>query len=117
MSGRINKEKINLRFNIVVLIVYITGIILITQLFNLQIVKGEEYREQSNTRLTRESTVKAARGDILDRTGEKLATVTMGFGIELYKTKVDDNTLNNSLLELVNILIKNGQKYPDSFPI
>ena len=117
MNGRINKEKINFRFNIVTLIVYITGIILIVQLFNLQIVKGAEYREQSNTRLTRESTVKATRGDILDRSGEKLATVTMGFGIELYKTKVDDDTLNKSLLELVNLLIKNNQKYPDSFPI
>jgi len=31
-------------------------------------VHGEEYRATSNTRLTRESTLKAARGTIKDRT-------------------------------------------------
>ncbi len=42
---------------------YIIGIVLIVQLFNLQIIHGAEYREQSNTRLTRESTLKADRGE------------------------------------------------------
>ena len=60
-----NKQaNIKLRYNIVTTLVYIIGIVLIVQLFNLQIVNGEEYRETSNTRLTRESTLKAARGNI-----------------------------------------------------
>ena len=50
------------------------GAILIVQLFNLQIVHGDEYREQSNTRLTRETSLEAARGKILDRTGGVLVT-------------------------------------------
>lgn len=47
---------------------------MLIQLFNLQIVHGEEYREQSNTRLTRESVLKAARGSIKDRTGVDLVS-------------------------------------------
>ena len=39
------------------------------QLFNLQIVHGQEYLEKSSSRLTRETTVYAARGNILDRNG------------------------------------------------
>ena len=64
MKKRIKKEHVNLRFNILIVIVYVVGVILISRLFNLQIVHGEEYRETSNTRLSRERTVEATRGDI-----------------------------------------------------
>lgn len=117
MSKKIKKENINLRFNILSLIVYLVGIVLIIQLFNLQIVNGEEYREQSNTRLSRESKLVAARGDILDSSGNVLATSKMGFSIELYKTKIDDEALNKSILELINVLEQHKQSYVDSFPI
>ena len=117
MSKKIKKENINLRFNILTLIAYLVGIALIIQLFNLQIVNGAEYREQSNTRLSRESRLQAARGDILDSSGTTLATSKMGFSLELYKTKIDDEALNNSILELINVLESHEQAYVDSFPI
>ena len=81
MSKIIDKNSINFRFNILTILTYLVGIILIAQLFNLQIVHGSEYREQSNTRLTRESTLEAARGSILDKTGNVLATSKMGFSL------------------------------------
>ncbi len=117
MAKKINKESINLRFNIMTVLVYLAGIILIIQLFNLQILNGEKYRTQSNTRLSRKSTLEAARGTIVDKTGNILATTKMGFSIELYKTKIDANTLNNTILDLVTVLEKHNQKYVDSFPI
>lgn len=117
MGKKITKQSINLRFNIATLLVYLAGIILIIQLFNLQILNGEKYRTQSNTRLSRKSTLEAARGTIVDKTGNILATSKMGFSIELYKTKIDANTLNNTILDLVTTLEKHNQKYVDSFPI
>ena len=54
-----NLDKKNVRYNILTIIVYVIGIIIIMQLFNLQIVHGEEYLEKSNLRLTRENTIKA----------------------------------------------------------
>ena len=83
---------------------YIIGIVLIVQLFNLQIIHGAEYREQSNTRLTRESTLKADRGDILDRYGNSLVSSSQKFNLELYKSKIDTQALNNSILKIVNVL-------------
>ena len=62
-EGKIKNH--NIRYNLMTVIIYILGIILIAQLFNLQIVHGHEYREKSNTRLSRDSILKAARGDIL----------------------------------------------------
>ena len=106
-----------IKYNILSMLVYILGIILLIQLFKLQIVKGQEYREQSNTRLTRESVLKAARGNILDRTGNPIVSNTMGFRLDLYKTKVDNQTLNNTILNIINILEKNGDKYYDNLPI
>ena len=117
MSKGINKRNINLRFNIATVITYIIGIILIIQLFNLQIVHGNEYREQSNTRLTRESVLEAARGEILDKTGNVMVTSEMTFSLELYKSKIDNETLNNTILKMVKLLEKYEVSYVDEFPI
>lgn len=73
-----NESNSRIRFNILTVIIYIVGIIIIIQLFNLQIVQGEEYREQSNTKLTRESVLEAARGSIMDRTGNILVRYNYG---------------------------------------
>lgn len=110
-------NKQNIRYNVITIIVYIIGIVLLVQLFNLQIIKGEEYRAASNTRLTRETVLEAARGEILDRTGNKLVTTNMEFTLDFYKTKIDNKVLNNTLLEIANLLEKNGDSYIDNLPI
>lgn len=107
--------NIKLRYNSITAIIYIIGIVLLLQLFNLQIIHGTDYREQSNTRLARESSVEAARGNIYDSTGNKLAGDSLGYGLELYKTKIDNNTLNNTILKIINVLETNGDSYKDSF--
>lgn len=111
------KDNSKIRYNIVTILVYLVGIVLILQLFNLQIVHGQEYRETSNTRLTRESTLKAARGNILDSTGNKLVTSETSFSLELYKTKIEDDVLNNTILKTINILQANKDEYIDNLPI
>lgn len=107
----------NLRYNLIIILVYIVGIVLIVQLFNLQIVNGKEYRETSNTRLSRETVIKAARGSIKDRTGNLLVTTKMGFNIELYKTKINTTTLNKTILNTIKILENNNDKYINNLPI
>ena len=122
MNNRINfdeegKEQVNIRFNIINIIVYLIGIVLIVQLFNLQVVHGESYREQSNTRLSRTSTIKAARGSILDRSGNELAGVKTENNIEIYKTNISNDELNECALNLVNLLNQYQIGYSDTFPI
>lgn len=109
--------NIRLRYNIVTTFIYVIGIVLLIQLFNLQIVNGKEYRETSNTRLTRESTLKAARGSIKDRSGIELAGTKTGYSLELYKSKIDNDTLNNTILKMVKVLEQNQDSYVDNFPI
>lgn len=87
------------------------------QLFNLQIIHGAEYRETSNTRLTRESVLEADRGNISDSSGTVLAGVKSQYSVVLYKTSVNTETLNNTILSLINILTTNGDTYEDEFMI
>ena len=117
MAKGINKRSINFRYNMITIFTYIIGIILIVQLFNLQIVHGAKYREESNTRLTRESVLEADRGEILDRSGNVLVSSSQKFNLELYKSKIDTNALNESILKIIQVLEKYGVSYVDSFPI
>ena len=110
-------EQINFRFNIITILAYIIGIVLIAQLFNLQVVNGETYREQSNTRLSRVTSIEAARGSIVDRSGNELAGVRTEYSVELFKTNIDNEELNNTILRLVNLLNEYQVSYTDAFPI
>ena len=85
--GNSEEKNTRIKYNILTMLVYIVGIILLVQLFNLQIIKGQEYREQSNTRLTRESVLKAARGNILDRTRKSYSSKYHGIQTRLIQDK------------------------------
>lgn len=117
MARNKKNANIKLRFNILTILVYIIGIILIAKLFSLQIIHGEEYREQSNTRLTRESVLEASRGSIVDKSGNVLVSSKMEFSLELYKSKIDTDTLNTCILNIIEVLDKYESSYTDSFPI
>lgn len=112
-----NKANVKLRLNLLTFLMYIIGAILLFQLFNLQIVNGEEYKETSNTRLTRETTLEASRGDILARDGTTLVTSSMTFDLEMYKTNIEDSELNEGALNIINVLKEDGVTYTDEFPI
>ena len=111
------KKEGKLRFNITMAIVYIIGIALLVRLFDLQIVNGAQYRQQSNTRLTRETVLKPARGNILDSSGNKLVSTSIEYNAEIYRTKIDNDTLNTSLLNFAVTLEQNQDSYIDEFPI
>lgn len=73
--------------------------------------------ETSSTRLTRETRITAARGNITDRNGNIIAGTVTNYELQLYKSKISIETLNNTILNIINILEKNQDKYRDSFPI
>ena len=41
----------------------------------------------------------------------------MFYNVEIYKTKIDNETLNNTLLQVAKTLEENGDNYIDNFPI
>lgn len=75
----LDPDRNKLRYNIINLLIYIIGIVLVMRLFDFQIVHGEEYRQLSNNRLTREIKVNPTRGNISDRTRKR--NCRNGYGI------------------------------------
>lgn len=106
-----------IRFNILSFFTYICGIVILSRLFSLQIIGGDEYRNTSNTRLSRETTIDSTRGNILDRNGTSLVSSEMTFSLEMYKSKADNESLNSSISLMSKILQANGDSYVDNFPI
>ena len=109
-----NRRSSNLRFNILTAIVLVIGFILLCQLINLQLIHGDEYRVLSSSRLTRETVIRADRGEILDAKGVKLVTTSTGFTLNLYRTTNDSEQLNNNILNIINVLESNGDKHVDN---
>ena len=93
------------------------GILFVFQLYDLQIVNGASYREQSENRLVREIKVSAPRGEIYDRYGKLIVTSVTGYNANIYYTKIPKTELNVGLLKLANIFEKNGDTYYNNFPV
>ena len=112
-----NNSRNDIRILILNLCIILGGLILIIQLFNLQIVQGESYRLKVQNRVLRQVTVNAPRGEILDRHGDILATNRDGYNVLLYKQDLTTEERNDFILRLVNLLINREVVYRDTFPI
>lgn len=98
-------------------VVIVISVIFIATLFNLQIVNGENYREQSEKRMLRTKNITAPRGEIYDRNGVILATNKLSYDVELYKVRVSTKGQNDGILRLVEILNENSDKVYSTFPV
>ncbi|MBQ7901529.1 MAG: hypothetical protein IJ365_06155, partial [Clostridia bacterium] len=87
------------------------------RLVSLQIVMGESYREQSENRLVSQEVIEAPRGVIMDRNGKPLVTNKQGFSVEISKSDMSYDQLNDIILKTVNLLDELGQKYTDTLPV
>lgn len=99
------------------IVVIAISVIFIATLFNLQIVNGENYREQSEKRMLRTKNITAPRGEIYDRNGVILATNKLSYDVELYKVRVNTKEQNDGILRLVEILNENSDKVYSTFPV
>lgn len=105
------------RVLILILIIILVSIIFILRLFNLQIVKGEEYREKAKTRMLRTEKIEAPRGEITDRNGVVLATSKLSYNLVMYKVNIAPKKQNEVIATVIGILEKNSDKIYSTFPI
>ncbi|SHJ00676.1 penicillin-binding protein 2 [Lutispora thermophila] len=105
------------RLNIIKLITFFIFALMIFKLADLQIVKGDYYKQRSETVRTRNINITANRGKIVDRYGKLLAGNKQSYSLSILKTNVPDETVNDIALAVVNILEQNGDKYKDEIPI
>lgn len=98
-------------------VVCILIILCVIKLFDLQILNGETYRVQADNRSVRTYIAKAPRGEIYDRNGVPIVENRAGYSIQIYKTDIDNDELNNNIIDLVRLLRENEDEYSTTFPI
>ena len=87
-------------------------------LYNLQIVKGDEYRAASTVKIANTVTVEAARGELLDRYGRSLVGNRATYEITLNSSLMGAEAQRNAnLLELITICRENDLEWTDTLPI
>ncbi len=106
------------RYRVIYFIIAVFVFAVFCRLVDLQIINGSAYLEESRMRLVKTSTIKAPRGEILDRNGKSLVTNETVFAIRLYKaSNMDNTTQNDLLLRLYYAVLNDGISMTDSFPI
>ena len=89
----------------------------ILRLIFLQLVHGEEFAAQATNTTEYRFNVTAARGDIVDSAGRRIATSTTSYNVELSKLLIGDNDLNETIRSAVEILQANGETWNDGLLI
>ena len=111
-------KQFNIRTLIIasLLALLLVGFILV--LYNLQIVKGDEYRAASTVKIANTVTLEAARGELLDRYGRSLVSNRATYEITLNSSLMGAEAERNAnLLELITICRDNGLEWTDTLPI
>lgn len=106
------------RVAVLVVILIILLAVYVYALYDLQIIEGERYYNQSNEIKTEKRTVTAARGNILDRYGRVLVSNSECYNLTIDTTKLFANeNPNETILGLVQMVEGYGDTYTDDLPI
>ena len=87
------------------------------RLIFLQLVHGEEFAARATSTTEYRFNVTAARGDIVDSAGRRIATSTTCYNVELSRLLIGDNDLNETIRSAVEILQANGESWNDTLRI
>ena len=92
-------------------------LVFIAQLMTIQIVEGETYKNMLSSSRISTQTVKAVRGEIVDRNGSPLAVNRMGYDIIFDKAFLPSDRQNAIILMLMEIFELNSQSWTDNLPL
>ena len=87
------------------------------RLIFLQLVNGDSFKSQATNTTDYKFTVTAARGDIVDSKGTRIASSTTGYNVVLNKLLMGDEDLDTMLQKIVGLLEKNGESWNDTLLI
>lgn len=87
------------------------------RLIFLQLVNGDDFKSQATNTTDYKFTVTAARGDIVDSRGERIATSVTGYNVVLNKLLMGDEDLDGMLQKIVELLRANGENWNDTLLI
>ncbi len=109
------------RLLVLLLLLFGMGGYLIYTIFQLQIVRGEEYYNNFQLSITKERTILPTRGNIFDRSGKLLAYNELAYSVtieDVYESGRERNAkLNATILRLIDMIEGNGDQIINDFHI
>ena len=87
------------------------------RLIFLQLVNGDSFKAKATNTTDYKFTVTAARGNIVDSTGKRIATTSTGYNVVLNKLQMGDQDLDTMLQQIVELLRQNDEKWLDTLLI
>lgn len=109
------------RLIVLVLVLLGLGSYMVYTIFQLQIVKGEEYANNFQLKITKERTIASTRGNIYARNGELLAYNELAYSVtieDVYESGREKNkNLNNTIYQLIQLIERNGDHIINDFNI
>ena len=89
----------------------------VMRLIFLQLVNGDDFKAKATNTTDYNFTVTAARGDIVDSAGRRIATTTTSYNVVLNKLLMGDRDLDTMLQQIVELLRANGESWNDTLLI
>ena len=89
----------------------------VLRLIFLQLVNSDDFKAQATNTTDYNFTVTAARGDIVDSSGRRIATSTTSYNVVLNKLLMGDRDLDTMLQQIVELLRENGESWNDTLLI
>lgn len=117
---KLAREEKKGRFIALITVFVCLFLVFIVRLINIQVINGEKYAKTS-TASTSSTTVKATRGQILDRNGNVLVGNRQGneivFNASVFPSFSNREQQNEIILSLVNLFEDNGAAWINELPI
>lgn len=114
-------NNINSRLLILTVVFLSLASLLVYRVFELQIVKGEDYLNNFRLKIQKERTVSAARGNIYDKNGELLAYNELAYSVKIedvYESGSKKNAqVNDTIYRLIKMIEQNGDMIINDFDI
>ena len=111
------------RIWVFILVFIVIYSILLTRMFYLQVIMGQEYQNDYTYSIVKERTINGSRGNIYDRNGKLLAynelayTITIEDNGSYDSTKDKNEKINAMIAEIITEIEKNGDSITNNFKI
>lgn len=92
-------------------------VLYLLRMIYIQIINGENFLQQASNTTTYEFSITAARGDIVDKNGEPIATNTTCYNLVINQLLLGEADLNKVLQDVVTILQANQEDWNDELLI
>ena len=111
------QNSFGLRLLILTLIISMVFVGFAVRLMSLQIVHGDEYKEQVQQGVTYRQQVEPARGEMLDRYGRPFAVNKVTYDIIINVAYLPSSQRNGVIEKIIALMEQEGQEWIDNLPI